>query len=191
MPSQVDICNMALISIGGTPITSITDNNKSARALLAAWDMCRQALLRLHPWNFAKKQVELAELDDDDVPLFGYDNAFALPTDCLRVLKIDQEQSSHKIYNQDGVKALFTDDSTVKLEYVADITDPNMFDSAFVMALSMFLAATVAPSVTENERYIARAQSNFETWKRQSKQLDALEETADQFTAGTWDDSRY
>lgn len=57
--NSVEICNNALTLIGTRRITSLSDPSKEARACNDNYDICRKALLRSHPWNFAMTRVEL------------------------------------------------------------------------------------------------------------------------------------
>lgn len=57
--NSVEICNNALALIGARRITALTDPSKEARTCNDAYDGCRKAVLRLHPWNFATVRVRI------------------------------------------------------------------------------------------------------------------------------------
>lgn len=57
--NSVEICNSALTLIGSRRIASLSDPSPEARNCLLNYDICRKAVLRDHPWNFATKRVDL------------------------------------------------------------------------------------------------------------------------------------
>jgi len=59
--ASVDICNSALIKIGVSPITALTDNNKAARLCNLIYDKLRRKLLISHYWNFARGRARLTQ----------------------------------------------------------------------------------------------------------------------------------
>lgn len=58
--SSVVICNSALTHIGTRRIVALSDPSREARACNDNYDLCRLAVLRMHPWNFAATKVTLA-----------------------------------------------------------------------------------------------------------------------------------
>ena len=91
MATEVSICSNALRRLGDDPITSLTDNTERARLCNSFYEDTRDAVLRLHPWNFAITRTSLAKLSD--APAYGFSNQFSLPTSpyCLRVLAMEYE----------------------------------------------------------------------------------------------------
>jgi hypothetical protein len=81
--SKVEICNLALLSIGQETIQSLTESSQEAVYCAAFYDSARKQLLRGHPWNFATKIVELAALTEDP-PDFTY--YYGIPSDCIKVI---------------------------------------------------------------------------------------------------------
>jgi len=63
----------------------------------------RDETLGDHPWNEAKKKVILYEYTDH--PIFGYDRKYAKPSDCLRVLSVDDSLGSDVSRKQAGIEA--------------------------------------------------------------------------------------
>lgn len=67
MPSEVDICNLALSHLGDTAtVTSISPPEGSAQSEHCArfYPIARDALLELHPWSFATRRAALTLLTD-------------------------------------------------------------------------------------------------------------------------------
>ena len=85
--SEVQICNVALRKLGARRITALTDDTEEAKSCTDVFDRLRDKLLRIHPWNFATKRAALAVSTTS--PAWGYDNAYPLPADCLRITSVD------------------------------------------------------------------------------------------------------
>ena len=62
MASQLDICNSALVKLGGMPKVSTSDGSKEGILLEARFSFAKDYVLREHPWKCAIKRVALAPL---------------------------------------------------------------------------------------------------------------------------------
>lgn len=88
--ANIALCNEALGLIGAAPIAvSGTDQNHDYCELFFEND--RDEILSAHKWNFAKKRAYAVQTTD---PLFGYDYAYAKPTDCVRLWSIDGDPAA-------------------------------------------------------------------------------------------------
>ena len=162
--TETEICNAALGRLGEARILSLTDTGATARACALHFKMTRDAVLRSHRWNFASKRAALAEIST--VPLFGWDHAFQLPSDCLRVLEVNESEDGEGnpwVVEQDQ---LLTDEAAVNLVYVYRLEDASKFDPLFNEALACKLAEKLASTLrgsssgtvdlaTEYERIVA------------------------------------
>lgn len=87
MPSAIDLCNRALGKIAGrVSINSFSDASPAAFACSLNYDPIRQALLRMAPWNFARRQVQLTQVGTaiaGNVP-FPWMFSYLYPQDCLK-----------------------------------------------------------------------------------------------------------
>lgn len=104
MASDVQIVNKALVKIGASTITSLTENSKAARSANAIYELTRDAALRDHPWNFAHKRVILAS--DSEEPAFGWTYAYTMPADFLRVIQWGEMPEDEIPYRMEGGKLL-------------------------------------------------------------------------------------
>lgn len=138
MTSVVGIVNSGLIKLGADPITSLADDSAEARAANAQYEKLRDEVLRAHPWNFAIARQRLARLSD--APVFGFSHQYQMPSDCLRVLGMNEGRSRFEI---EGRK-LLTDEDSADVVYVRRVTDPNEFDAMFCEALAYRIAADLA-----------------------------------------------
>lgn len=181
MASRVGIANLALTILGADRITSLEDNAENARRLTAIYDSTLEDVLRAHPWNFAISRSTLAQLAT--TPLFEYSYEFQLPGNCLRVLAVSDGTDITTDYKIEGRK-LLCDDTSVKIKYITNITDPNQYTSQFIYILATRLAAEIAYAVTNNKStadqmfqlYLSRLQIAKETDAQESSSVEVIDE---------------
>ena len=191
MASTVDMCNSALNLLGASTISSLTEDTKNARLCNQRFEPIRDRVFRSHNWNCLIKRVELAQ--NSTAPVMEYTNAYALPSDSLRVLKIfdgttDSIESGLE-YKIEG-KNIVTDQTTVYLIYIALDTDPNNYDAYLREAISHQLAADLAYSITNNatlaNNYLLRANERL----REARFIDATENSLETIEANDFTNAR-
>ena len=169
MASVVDICNGALNQLGASTILSLTEDSKNARQCTARYTQVRDSLFRSHPWNCLQKRVQLAA--DTTAPAWGFTSAYTLPADCLRLLRILDYDSNHKV---EGRKIL-TNNSSMKILYVARIEDPNEYDELLRETISAALAADIAYAVTSSNPVSLNMYNLYQTKLKDARFVDATE----------------
>jgi hypothetical protein len=169
MASVVDICNGALNQLGASTILSLTEDSKNARLCNARYTQVRDSLFRSHPWNCLQKRVQLAA--DTTAPAWGFTSAYTLPADCLRLLRILDYDSNHKV---EGRKIL-TNNSSMKILYVARIEDPNEYDELLRETISAALAADIAYAVTSSNPVAQNMYGLYQTKLKDARFVDATE----------------
>jgi len=191
MASAVDIANSALNLLGASTISAFTDDSKNARLVNQRYENVRNRVFRSHAWNCLHKRVQLAQ--NSTAPVIEYSNAYALPSDCLRVLKVhngttDSIQSAID-YKLEG-RNIVTDEGTVYLIYVALDTDPNNYDSYLQESISHQLAADLCYAITNNatlaNNYMARADERL----REARFIDASENSLGTIESNEFTDAR-
>ena len=193
MASVVDICNGALNQLGATIILSLTEDSKNARLCNSRYTQVRDSLFRSHPWNCLQKRVALAA--DTATPAWGFSYQFTLPADCLRLLRILDYDSNYKV---EGRKIL-TNTSSMKILYVARITDPNEYDELLRETLSAALGADIAYGVTSSNPVAQNMYQLFQDKLKDARFVDATEGQnnspdlgmTDAIEASTFINSRY
>ena len=176
MASVVNMCNSALNLLGASTIANLTDDTKNARLCNQRYEPVRNRVFRSHAWNCLHKRVQLAQ--NSTAPIVEYDHAYALPSDCLRVLKIHNGTTdsiaSALDYKLEG-RNIVTDIDTVFLIYIALDTDPNNYDTYLRESISHQLAADLAYAITNNatlaNQYMTRADERL----REARFIDATE----------------
>ena len=190
--SQVDICNIALLKITRTTITSIDGSEFEAIVCKQMFDHIRDLLLRSHFWNFAKKRQTLQKLTS--TPAFEYDNEYDLPADYIRAVRLHggtttASESSKFRFKVEGSK-LLTDDSTANLVYISKVTDPTQFDPLFVETMATLLAAELSRPITGSETYRKELLIEVKTKLAEAKRRDGQEDTPDNLITETFTDAR-
>ena len=191
MASVVNICNSALNLIGASTISALTEDTKNARLCNQRYEPVRNRVFRSHNWNCLIKRVQLAQ--NSTAPVIEYSYAYALPSDCLRVLKIHNATTdsvaSNLDYKIEG-KNIVTDETTVYVIYIALDTDPNNYDAYLREAISHQLAADICYAITNNatlaNNYMARADERL----REARFIDATENSLDTVEANEFTDAR-
>ena len=191
MASVVDICNSALNLLGASTISALTDDSKNARLCNQRYEPIRNRVFRSHAWNCLHKRVQLAQ--NSTAPVVEYTYAYALPSDCLRVLKVHNGTTdsiaSAMDYKLEG-RNIVTDEGTIYLIYIALITDPNEYDVYLQESISHQLAADIAYAVTNNatlaNNYMTRADERL----REARFIDATENSLGTIESSEFTDAR-
>lgn len=142
MASQTGICNMALTQVGHETVAAIDNSTKQGRVCLAAWPLVLDALLEEHAWGFATKRVALQQLSD--TPAWGYDYAYKLPANCIRLLEVypDSEYSIEAGDEGDVDLSLkiLSDEEELSIKYIYRVAQTGLFPPWFTLALADALA---------------------------------------------------
>jgi hypothetical protein len=145
MPSAVDICSAALVSIGAHPINSLDDENDRARACKALWEIVRDDALRDHAWNCATKRQTLAALSETPE---DYTYQFNLPTDWLRMLSVG-EYGNEPDYLIEGRRVL-CDVSPLKIRYIFRNESVSTWDASLCQAVTLLMSSRLAYAITQS-----------------------------------------
>ena len=186
--SDVAICNLALVSLGADTIMALTEDSENARKLNAVYALIRDEVLRAFPWNFAIRWAELSQLSETPVNDFTY--AYQLPTDpkCLKVIKMNEDIETSEYRIENG--KLYTDESAVTIEYIAQVTDAASYDSSFVTAFAARLAAELAYAITGSESVRQSKWDEYTMKIREARGADSQEGRPEVINSSDWIDSR-
>ncbi|MGB0467962.1 MAG: hypothetical protein ACPGF7_10620 [Pontibacterium sp.] len=199
MPSAVDISNAALNMLGATNIISLTEDSKAARIVNQRYTAVRDAVFRSHTWNSLIKRDSLGRLSA--APAFGYTYQYALPADCLRVLEFTNGVQSYpqdNIFSNSGGpvyviegRNLLTDESTAKIKYIAQITDPNFYDTLLIEAISARLAYEICYAITGSNALLGSTKTLYDEKMKEARFVDATEGATERFEASDLIESRF
>jgi len=187
MTSSVELCNKALRRLGEDPIIALDNNTTWGRRCSAALPEVTRTVLSMDVWRSCTVRVELAA---ESVKPIGYQSAYILPSNCLRLaaLKIGQYQD----WSIEGNKILTQNEMTAPLEilYVEEVVDTNKYTPPLFDAIAMGLAHelsgySTATNVAKDDIYSLYVQTV------QTAQLINSKETPVSFLASTsWVDVR-
>ena len=191
MASVVNMCNSALNLLGASTISALTDDTKNAKLCNQRYEPVRNRVFRSHAWNCLHKRVQLAR--NSTAPVVEYSYAYALPSDCLRVLKIHNGTTDSIVssldYKLEG-RNIVTDEGTVYAIYIALDTDPNNYDTYLRESISHQLAADLCYAITNNatlaNQYMTRADERL----REARFIDATENSLDTVESTEFTDAR-
>ena len=204
MPSDVEICNLALTRIGAGSINSLTEGSAQSIACGLLFGPSRDALLRQVPWRFATARQVLALLSDDPPPEWTY--GYQKPSDCLAARYIEPTGPlvphgaiyPHSCYWAECVptgsavtsiptvetaafeirgSTVYTHQPDAVLIYTRRVEDPTQFDPLFVEALSYKLGAELAISRKDDRATRDMMLRDYQTVMAQAAGADARDGT--------------
>ena len=191
MASVVNMCNSALNLLGASTIAALTDDTKNARLCNQRYDPVRNRVFRSHAWNCLHKRVQLAQ--NSTAPVVEYSYAYALPSDCLRVLKIHNGTTdsiaSALDYKLEG-RNIVTDEGTIYLIYIALDTDPNNYDTYLRESISHQLAADLCYAITNNATLANQYMLRDDERLREARFIDATENSLGTIESSEFTDAR-
>jgi hypothetical protein len=163
MPGVYPICERALSLVGATDLREL---DSGWRAQLEALDYSglllehapieavscarhfariRDTLFETYPWVFARKSAALAQLA---TPLTGWRFAYALPSDCAKLLDLVWGRLSIEKWERDG-GTIGCEYRPVTARYTARINDPSLWPGEFESVMCAKLAIAIAPIVSK------------------------------------------
>lgn len=194
MASQVEIANRALTKIGEARILSLSDDVEAARVVSSLWDIVRDAELRSRNWNFSILRASLAALVA--TPAWGFDYQYQLPSDCLRVIQVDEyfpgpsmsdyRNASEAAYQIEGGKILTDLAAPLKIRYVSRVEDTGSWDAAFVEVFACRLAVEVCERLTQSSTKRDLAWKEYGEAVKGSVRADAIENPPEPLPDDSW-----
>lgn len=190
MASKLDICNLALANLGQKSVASLSDTtNIKVITFNRVYDTALKYTLSDHDWNFAEGRASLTLLADEPV---GYDYAYDLPTDCLkirylydetngspRVRMVNSRTSGNSIIpytimlNEDGNKnILCTDQEDAIAVYTRNITQLNLMSATSYTALAWKVSADMAVPLTKNLSLQSTCVTMYSTYLSRAQRVD-------------------
>ena len=186
--SAVDICNIALDSLGSKPpIVSFDDSTDVARLCKRIYPVSRNKVLRAHDWNCAIARETLAPLAD--APVSGYSYQYQLPISplCLRVLNMTNVADAE--YRVEGDK-LLTDEEECSIRYIKEVTDTTAFDPDLIELIALRVAADIAFSITQSLSIEAKSEQKYQMALYEAKGINNTESRQpDPETNNSWIDA--
>lgn len=141
--AKIDLISKALILIGETPLTSLSDPRYGATVGSNLFDLLFETELQSNRWRFACNKKSLSRLTD--TPLNEWQFAYQLPSDLLLPLgtwpRINYEIYADRIY---------TNSTSVDLEYMFK-PELTKIPAYFNLLMTYALARVMVKPVTESD----------------------------------------
>lgn len=184
MVSKVDICNSALRKLGVERINSLTEDNSRAKACNDRYEIIKKEVLRSHPWKCAIKRIALAKTVTS--PLFDWENQYQLPSDCLRVVRVNDELTE---WVQEG-NFILTNETTCQIKYISNI-DESLLDSSLCEVIAFRLALDLCYSITQSAPREQTLQAQYSVFLADARSFSAQSANQQEYYATSYIDVRY
>lgn len=166
---EVAICNNALLKLGAARITSLSDGSNEANLCALRYADCRDYVLQLHPWNCAIRRAILSPLTE--VPAFGGETYYQLPTDCLRVLPDDHGEIRFRI---EGGRIL-AGGNTLHLRYLCQLTDTTLYPPHLAEVIAYYLSFDISYALVQSSEKQKLQYQVYQDALRRARFLDSSE----------------
>lgn len=168
---------------GAEAILSLTDDSKRAKAVTSQFETTLKEMLNDSPWNFALARTTLEA--SSETPLYQYTYMYELPSDCIRVLELEDKIE----YRVESGFILCNKDGTIKLKYAFYNTDATKYSGAFVKALVLKLAEDISYVLVQSASLQGAISSEAERYLRKARSMNSQEGTPEprypvEYTAG-------
>lgn len=172
--SPVEICNMALGWLGGNLIISLNDPSIEAKLCKAVYAPLRDAVLEERAWTFAVKRLVPAALVA--LPVYGYDKAFQIPVEVIRILQVSRAgevqdgtiidgsfksatrggtgmgRETRIEWDREGDQILCNNADSIFIRALIRIEDTTKFSPAFDQALAARMAMDLAIPIASSQK---------------------------------------
>jgi hypothetical protein len=158
---------MALGRIGALRINDYGDNAEDSTQAIQArlhFEQTRDALARSHLWRCNRARATLSANTVD--PDFGYDYAYDLPSDFLRLVSIfnDNDDGKDVTWYTNAIEGnqILSNEDTMEILYNKQVTDPTVFDPLFIEVLVLQLALKFVMPLSQDK--VLRREIYEELW---------------------------
>lgn len=173
MATKVDICNMALATLGDTAtVTSIDPPEGSAQADHCArfYPMALRDLLSAFSWRFATRRARLAQISAEVPGEEGTKFYYALPSDCLRVVSVHDSATNGGVIDYsveffNWRRVIVTASPDPWIQYVTSEVEESLFTPAFSTALVHRLASMLAGPLVPGSSGVELCKSQLELYQ--------------------------
>lgn len=194
MATNVDICNLALSQLGENgQVTALDppDGSDYAAHCSNYYPIALRKLFEEFDWSFAQTRARLNKLASFDTSLYAYKNAYALPSDCVRVTRVAEAKELDSVcpfitewprnyeiqYSKTtDNKILLTDVDNAVLQYTIYKDAPAIFPTYFIEALVLCLAVYLVGPLKRSDAASTMAQNLRQAYQNalsEAKTIDA------------------
>ncbi len=188
--TDVDIANQALIEMGMDTITSLDEQNRTARTMRQLFDRTRDKVNAMQHWGFAITHAALAESPEyskgEAVEGQWYESRFPLPSDYLKLMAV-QYCSRYRVVG----KSIVADaGAPLRIAYIQRIEDIGKWPVLVADVVAANLAMSSALRLT-GQRQVRRSMQDWYTAAlAEARFQHSHEHSVETFDADIWLQSR-
>jgi hypothetical protein len=199
--SEVEVCNLALLRINQSPISSLSDDSLQASACKQIFQQSKSALLSQYNWTFAIDRAILQIVTDNsrrpnetdrqyelrrDKTLFEYVRKFALPAEFLRLISV-YNSFGERLCSVSGIKRpyvmegmfILSDQKELKIKYIKDINAITQFSPLFIDCFVLDLALRLTKFFNDSSAYLQQLQLDYAMQMEKAKISDCQQTMMD------------
>jgi hypothetical protein len=195
MSARIDIVNIALTWLGAHEITSLEDDSNEARIMKTNYYLARDATLEEAEWSFAIRRWKPAQSSTS--PISGASYYFPIPSDIIRVLRVDNSSGATGLGATYGTGAdphsidrapqadhrvegsmILTDESSIYCKGIRRIEDEGIYSPLFAHAFAAHLAMLCAYTITESDGKFNAMSAIYQLKIKEAKSRDGLQGTS-------------
>ena len=174
--TKLNIVNKALLRVGQRVLQSLDEDSADSKLINILFDSTVEETLREGKFGSTIKRVELVQIPSS--PLFGYNNAFQLPADSIRVIDCYDSRGEYNphLYWEIENGLVLSDASVLYCKYVYVPTDFSKLDALAARAVSLQLSIQLAYPKTKSGVLVGNLITEYETLMLQkAKSFSTLE----------------
>ena len=187
MTTQIDICNKAIVRLGGNLLTSndgtlagVAADSLELKLCRLNYEVIRDVVTADRIWSFALARVIL-DTPEVTKPVFGYGNQFAIPTDSLNIWRVhypsdtsveyaDFQSDTSGDWRVEGNMILANSDK-IHVEYIRRLdqqSDIALMSAGFIDTFSLRLAVELCNPIAQSATLFASLSQEYEFRKANS-----------------------
>jgi hypothetical protein len=169
--NPVEVCNLSLLRINQSSISSLQDDSLQAKACELNFDQSKSSLLSQYNWTFAIERAVLSEVPLDSPPatiMLEYSRRFALPAEFLRLIAV-YNSMNQKLIAINGQRPpyviegnyILTDYNNCKIKYVRNLDMISAFSPLFIDAFVLDLAIRLTKFFNDSSAYLQQLEAEY------------------------------
>jgi hypothetical protein len=202
MSARIDVVNIALSWLGANPITSLEDEAPEALLMKNNYYLARDATLEDAEWSFAIRRWIPPK--SGVVPIGGASNFFPIPSDIIRVLRVDRPRGggwaqigdTRRIDRDEQVDwrsesgNILTNEDSIICKGIRRIEDEGIYSPLFVHAFAAHLAMLCAYPITESDGKFNAMSALYTLKISMAKSRDGIQGTSKRVRNRSFDNVR-
>lgn len=174
--SEVAVASMAAGILDDFHLSDLDEDTPIARFMAREFGYVRDEVLQMYPWHVAVTRASLPVLED--APAFGWDYAYQLPEDCLRLhpLRYEGKFSGQDVpYELESNQILTNQSGPLYIKYTKRLTNMTRWRPLMARTLASRLAMYAATRVTGKLNYYEKAAAEFGRVYFEATHADSME----------------